>query len=291
MHFAFREKAIKKDKAGPLSISFPGERGAFSQKAIISYFDEEVNTVPCKEFRDVFESVLEGKTDLGFVPVENSLTGSVHQNYDLILRFPDIQIVGEKKIRIIHNLIVLPGTEIGDIKRVYSHPQALSQCAEFLDGHPSWEKVAFYDTAGSVGYIAEKGNKENAAIASDEAAKAYKMSVIKESIETNAQNYTRFCIIAREDCAAVENPDKASIVFALLDKPGALFRVLEALSDNSLNMTKLESRPIHGKPWEYMFYVDMDLPEDLSIFERAVSRMKQETDEFRVLGKYRKSTV
>jgi 3-deoxy-7-phosphoheptulonate synthase len=288
VHLAIREKSIKKDKGQKLSISFQGERGAFSHKAIISYFEEEVTTIPCQEFRGVFESVLEGKSDFGFVPLENSLTGSIHQNYDLLIQFPDIQIVGEKKIRIIHNLIALPGTEIDDIKRVYSHPQGLSQCAEFLDKHPTWEKVSFYDTAGSVGYIAEKGSKENAAIASDEAAKVYKMSVLKESIETNAQNYTRFAIIAREDAASVEHPDKASIVFALHDKPGSLFRALAALADDNLNMTKLESRPIPGKPWEYMFYVDMDLPEDVSIFERAIAKLKVETDEFRVLGRYRK---
>jgi 3-deoxy-7-phosphoheptulonate synthase len=287
-HLAIREKGIARKKDGKLAISFQGERGAFSQKAIYSYYEEDVTTVPCPEFKDVFESVLAGKTDFGFIPLENSLTGSIHQNYDLLIQYPDIQIVGEKKIRIIHNLITLPGAELSDIKRVYSHPQGLSQCAEFLEEHPDWQKVSFYDTAGSVAYIAEQGDKANAAIASDEAAKVYKMQVMKESIETNAQNYTRFGIISREDKAAVEDPDKASIVFALLDKPGALFSALQALADHKLNMTKLESRPIQGKPWEYMFYIDVVLPVDPSVFDAAVQKMKKETDEFRVLGKYRK---
>jgi 3-deoxy-7-phosphoheptulonate synthase len=288
LHVSIKDKVIKSDKPGKLIISFAGEHGAFAEKAVYSYFDEEITAVPCLEFQDVFKSVLEGKSDFGLVPLENSLAGSVHQNYDLMLQFPDINIVGEKKIRVVHNLIVIPGATMEDIKRVYSHSQGLSQCSEFLEKHPTWEKIAFYNTAGAVAHIAKIGSKENASIASEEAAKVNKMQILKESIETNAQNYTRFAIIAREAAVEVEKPDKASIVFALMDKPGALFRVLKALADNNLNMTKLESRPIQGKPWEYMFYVDMALPEDPSPFDKAVKQMMDETEEFRVLGKYKK---
>jgi 3-deoxy-7-phosphoheptulonate synthase len=284
---SLNRKAIPAKNTGKIKVSFQGARGAFSEKAILSYFDEEVELVPCNEFIDVFNSVLEGKSHFGVIPLENSLSGSIHQNFDLLLQFPDIQIVGEKKIRIIHNLIALPGAQLSDIKRVYSHPQGLAQCAKYLEQFPAWEKVAYYDTAGSVTFIAEANKKENAAIASEEAAKAHQMNILKESIETNAQNYTRFAVITREETAKVENPQKASFVFSTLDKPGALFHVLRILTEKSINMKKLESRPIPGKPWEYMFYVDVEIPEKLPLFYECIETLKKETEEFRVLGMYR----
>ena len=283
----FQRKNKNVEKQGKLKVSFQGERGAFSQKAILNYFNEEVTLVPCAEFRDVFNSVLKGKSDVGVIPLENSLSGSIHQNFDLLLQFPDIHIIGEKKIRIIHNLITIPGAELKDIKRVYSHPQGLAQCAKFLENFPKWEKVAFYDTAGSVAFIAETKDKENAAIASKEAARVYGMSIIEESIETNARNYTRFVVIARPEAMKVENPEKASFVFSTLDRPGSLFLVLKILTEESINMKKLESRPIPGKPWEYMFYVDVEIPEDIVLFHACLERLKKETEDFRVLGMYR----
>lgn len=284
---SFRKKDEKIIKGDKIMVSFQGERGAFSEKAINNYFNEDTKPLPCPEFRDVFNSVLEGKSNYGIIPLENSLSGSIHQNFDLLLQFPDIRIIGEQKIRIIHNLIALPGTKIEDIKKVYSHPQALMQCSRYLDQFRDWEKVAYYDTAGAVSYIARTGKKENAAIASEEAGKVYKMKIIKESIETNARNYTRFAVIAREDAGIAEKPNKASFVFATLDKPGALFNVLKIMAKRSLNMTKLESRPIPGKPWEYMFYVDVEIPEDMSVLNTTIEELRNETEEFRVLGLYR----
>ncbi|MBN2441792.1 MAG: 3-deoxy-7-phosphoheptulonate synthase [Spirochaetales bacterium] len=283
----FRRESKKIDHKGKLKVSFQGERGAFSEKAIYSYFEEEVTLVPCTEFRNVFNSVLEGKSDIGVIPLENSLSGSIHQNYDLLLQFPDINIIGEKKIRIIHNLIALPGADLNEIKRVYSHPQGLAQCAKYLENFPGWEKVAYSDTAGSVAFIAKTGDKMNAAIASEEAAKVYGMHILKASIETNAQNYTRFGVIARPETVKVENPEKASFVFSTIDKPGALYLVLKILMEHSINMKKLESRPIPGKPWEYMFYVDVEVPENISIFNNCIDQLKNETEEFRLLGMYR----
>ncbi|MBN2736617.1 MAG: 3-deoxy-7-phosphoheptulonate synthase [Spirochaetales bacterium] len=268
-------------------VAFQGERGAFSEKAIIRYFENGAEPVACTEFRDVFESVLTGKTDLGIVPLENSLGGSIHQNFDLLLQYPDIKIIGEQKIRIVHNLIVVPGTQLKDIKRVYSHPQGLAQCAKFLEDYPQWHKVAYYDTAGSVAMIAREKLKENAAIASEEAAVFYKMEILKNSIETNAQNYTRFAVIAPLAVEDVKNPQKASLVFAILDKPGALYHGLKVLSENDINMTKLESRPIPGQPWEYMFYVDVQVPDDITKFHSCMEKLKKETDHLRVLGMYR----
>jgi 3-deoxy-7-phosphoheptulonate synthase len=283
---SIRKKDKKLKPGGKVRVSFQGERGAFSEKAVYSYFDEEVELVPCAEFRDVFNSVLEAKSYFGVIPLENSLSGSIHQNFDLLLQFPDLRIIGEKKIRIVHNLIALPGAILEDIRRVYSHPQGLAQCSKYLEKFSQWEKVAYYDTAGSVAFIAKEGKKENAAIASDEAAKVYGMNILKESIETNAQNYTRFVVIAREEVAKVDHPEKASFVFSTMDKPGALFHVLRNLTEKSINMKKLESRPIPGKPWEYMFYVDVEIPEDISLFYSVIENLKKETEEFRLLGMY-----
>jgi 3-deoxy-7-phosphoheptulonate synthase len=269
-----------------LRVGFQGERGAFSENALIRYFPEGAEAVPFAEFREVFDAVLEGRIRYGIIPLENTLTGSIHQNYDLLLQYPDIRIVGEKIIRIVHHLIALPGAAIADIRRVYSHPQALSQCARFLERFPAWEKIPFYDTAGSVAHIAREACKENAAIASLEAARAYRMSVLKEGIESDSRNYTRFVIIAREELARVERPTKASLVFATANTPGSLFQALRVLAECSINMVKLESRPIQGKPWEELFYVDVNVPGEPGAFERALEQLKGATESLRILGLY-----
>ncbi len=294
-------------------VAFQGEPGAFSENAILRYFPENAQPIPAKTFREVFDSVLQGKNHYGIIPIENTLTGSIHTNYDLLLQYPDIRIVGEKKIRIIHNLIGLPEAEIQDIRKVYSHPQALSQCARFLERYPEWEKVPFYDTAGSIAFIAEQGKKEYAGIASFEAAGAHKMKVLKEGIETNSSNYTRFVFIARDELArtllpswaaeifggpgrqtganlgveadiAHPEPERASLVFSTANAPGSLFRVLKVLADHKINMVKLESRPIAGKPWEEMFYVDVDIRKD--VFKRTLGEVEEVTETLRILGLY-----
>jgi prephenate dehydratase len=234
--------------------------------------------------------VLTGKSSYGITPIENTLTGSIHQNYDLLLQYPDIRIVGEKTIRIIHNLIGLPGARLTDIKRVYSHPQGLSQCSRFLDGYPQWEKIPFYDTAGSIAFIAEQGIKENAGIASADAARVHKMEVLKEGIETDSRNYTRFVIIAREELAEAEHGsgkiNRASLVFSTANTPGSLFGALQVLAERNINMVKLESRPIAGKPWEEMFYVDVDIPGEENTFQEALEELSKVTETLRTLGLY-----
>jgi 3-deoxy-7-phosphoheptulonate synthase len=275
---------------GPIRVAFQGEPGAFSENALLRYFPETVQSLPLQQFRDVFESVLTGKSRYGIIPIENTLTGSIHQNYDLLLQYPDIRIVGEKTIRIIHNLIALPEAQLEDIRRVYSHPQGLSQCAGFLDTYPQWEKIPFYDTAGSIAFIAEQGDRENAGIASSEAARVHKMKVLKEGIETDSQNYTRFVVIAREEVALAEGrneaANRASLVFSTANTPGSLFRVLQVLAERNINMVKLESRPIAGKPWEEMFYVDVDIPEEKAAFENALAELSGVTETLRTLGLY-----
>jgi 3-deoxy-7-phosphoheptulonate synthase len=273
-------------------VAFQGERGAYGEHAIRHWFAGEVRTLPVAEFSAVFDAVLQGRAGFGIVPMENSLTGSIHQNYDLILQYPDIRIIGEQKIRIEHNLIGLAGTALSDIRRVYSHPQGLAQCARFLDGNPGWERVAFYDTAGAVRHVAEVGAKENAAIASEEAARVYGLAILKRGIETNVQNYTRFFVIARQEAdlppeAATRGPGKASLCFAVADRPGSLFKALQVLAVRGLNMKKLESRPIHGKPWEYLFYIDVDMPADPADFDRGIEELRPVTEDLRVLGTYR----
>ena len=273
--------------SGGLAVAFQGERGAFSENALLRYFPEGASGVPYLEFRDVFDAVLAGKVRFGIVPVENTLTGSIHQNYDLLLQYPDIRIVGEKIIRIVHHLIGLPGATPEGIRRVYSHPQALSQCVLFLERFPEWEKVPFYDTAGAVGFIAREARPENAAIASLEAARAHGMKVLKEGIETNSRNYTRFVIIAREETARVREANKASLVFATANTPGSLFQALRVLAERNINMVKLESRPIAGKPWEELFYLDVAIPEAEEPFRLALEELKGVTEGLRILGVYR----
>jgi 3-deoxy-7-phosphoheptulonate synthase len=275
--------------SGPTVVAFQGERGAFGEHAIRHWFAGEVEARPVPEFRAVFDSVLKGQARFGMVPIENSLTGSIHENYDLLLQYPDLRIIGEQKIRIVHNLIGLAGTPLEEIRRVFSHPQGLAQCAKFLDTHPAWERVAFYDTAGAVKHVAAMGLKENAAIASEEAARVYGLAVLKQGLETNVQNYTRFFVIALEEQAPppeTRRPDKASFCFAVADEPGALFKALQVLADRGLNMKKLESRPIHGKPWEYLFYIDVDLPQEMTVFTRGMEELKSVSEDLRVLGTY-----
>lgn len=282
-----REVADGERRAEELAVAFQGEHGAYSEIALRRFFQsDDIRSAPCSEFRDVFDSVLEGKTRFGVLPIENSLSGSIHENYDLLLQYPDLRIVGEIKIRIIHSLIAVPGAELQDIERVYSHPQGFAQCARFLAEHPNWERVPFYDTAGSVAHIAREGDKRCAAIAGAEAARAYGMHVIKEGLETNPQNYTRFVVLVREEYAATPNPDKASIVFTTSDTPGALFECLRVIAERKLNMKKLESRPILGKPWHPMFYVDMEIP-SLEVFEAAYAALGEVAENLRLLGTYR----
>ena len=273
--------------AGDATVAFQGEPGAYSEQAIKRFFGVgNPSTVPCAGFKDVFESVLVGESTYGVVPIENSLAGSIHENYDLLLQYPDIAIVGEKKIRIIHHLIGYPDTKIEEIDKVYSHPQGLAQCREFLDKYPHMERIPFYDTAGSVAYIAQENLRNCGAIASGEAAKVYNLAVLKEGIETNPRNYTRFFVLARQESGYSERANMASFVFSTPDKPGALFRCLQILADAKLNMKKLESRPIPGKPWEYMFYVDVEIPPENEVFDGVVENLKKETADFRTLGVY-----
>ncbi|HXX93234.1 MAG TPA: 3-deoxy-7-phosphoheptulonate synthase [Planctomycetota bacterium] len=264
------------------SVAFQGEHGAFSEKAARQYFGESVKASPTSSFREVFERVSSGEVPYGILPVENSLGGSIHQNYDLLVE-NDLHIVGETKLRVVHSLIANRGVKVADIRRIYAHPQAAAQCERFLRQHPSWSILQVYDTAGSVKMVKEEKALDAAAIASSAAARQFDMEILKEGIESDPQNYTRFIVVAREPAKA---GNKVSLVYATENKPGALLGTLEVFSRKGLNLTKLESRPIVGKPFEYLFYVDFtgDLHE--KTVGAALKELKEHTTFIKVFGSY-----
>ncbi|WP_320129040.1 3-deoxy-7-phosphoheptulonate synthase [uncultured Sphaerochaeta sp.] len=285
--------SLQSEEPGTLGnkvIAFQGERGAFSELAIRRTFDEKSSVLPCKTFSDVFESVMQGKAAYGVVPLENTLGGTIYDNLDLLISHPGMQVVGEQQVRIIHNLIVLPGTKKEQITHIYSHPQGLAQCADFLKNEMPWaEAVPFFDTAGAVTYVKKTLDPTKAAIAGAPAAKFHNMEILCEGIESNPSNYTRFYIICREENASVfrsASPvDRASLQFTVEDRPGSLFEALSVLSKHGLNMKKLESRPIPGKPWEYSFFVETELGLE-GAFPLALAELKVCCSSIRVLGTF-----
>ncbi len=236
-------------------VAFQGVKGAFSEDAAASFFPG-VDTMPCPDFESVFRAVERGDAEHGIVPVENSIEGSVTAVNDLLLE-NDLVIVGEVLVPVVHCLISHPGSDIGDIVRVYSHPQALGQCRSFLARYPGWEKVPAFDTAGSVRLIKERGIKDEAAIASRRAAEVYGMKVLREGIQGSDENYTRFFALRRSS-HLLDRGDKTSLAFATRNVPGALYEAMGAFAGRGINMTKVESRPRKGRAWEYVFFVDID---------------------------------
>lgn len=276
-----------------LRIGFQGERGAYSELAVFSLFrSAQAQARPFKSFRDVYEAVLDGQVDGGLLPMENALAGPVYENFDLLAQYPDLEVLAETQIRIEHNLIARPGTPLEDIRKVLSHPQGLAQSAAFLDRHPAWERVPFYDTAGSVAHVAASSEPGLAAIASAVAAEVYGMTVLVRGVETDPRNFTRFFLIGRPgrrlDLSPAA-PNKASLLFAAPDAPGSLSRCLAVLSRNGLNMKKIESRPIHGRPWSYRFFIDVEYTGLGESWDRALEDLKGCTEDLRVLGIYRSS--
>jgi prephenate dehydratase len=272
-----------------LRVGFQGERGAYSEAAAIVHFGEGVEPVPCATFDLVFERVESGECERGVVPIENSLAGSIHRNYDLLLKH-DLQIVGEVSLRVVHNLIAHPGVTLADIRRIYSHPQALAQCEGYLDRLPGVERVPSYDTAGSVKLIKEQGLRDAAAIASQRAAQVYSMAVLESGIEDDPENYTRFLVLAREGSVLQSSPAKTSIVFSLQNAPGALFKALSVFALRDIDLTKIESRPLKGKPWEYFFYLDFAGSITETHCQKAIGHLEEIATFLRILGSYPRGT-
>jgi prephenate dehydratase len=321
-----------------LRVAFQGELGAFSQQAIRQFFGTQAEPVPRPRFDDIFAALKSGAVDAAAVPIENTLAGSVHENYDLLMKYP-FEITAETNVRVVHNLIAPPGTGFKDVRRVYSHQVALNQCLDFFAQNPNIERIPFYDTAGSVKMLMEEHPPQSAAIASELAARIYKARILKRGIEDDRQNFTRFFLLEPAGAKPRELPDaaepeesqsgtghsearqakarqakttqanatqsgrktsirrtpnasslrpwKTSLVFSTKNVPGALFRALSALALRDLNLVKIESRPLRGKPWEYLFYLDLLGHRDEKNVQNALAHLAEAADFLRVLGSYR----
>jgi prephenate dehydratase len=268
-----------------LRVAFQGERGAYSEAAAVSFFDQAVQPVPHSDFDSVFEAVVTGQAERGVLPVENSLAGSIHRNYDLLLRH-DLSIVGEIQIPIAHQLIALPQVTLADVKKVYSHPQALAQCEHSLTRLlPKAERVTTYDTAGSIKMLKEQQITDGAGLASQRAASIYDMKILQPDMQDNAENYTRFVVVAPEPIEP-EGEAKTSIVFAMENEPGSLFKSLAVFALRDIDLTKIESRPLRGKRWQYFFYIDFIGSVNEERCQNALNHLQEITSYFKVLGSY-----
>ena len=264
-----------------LRVSFQGERGAYSEAAAFSFFGKKIKTAPLPTFADIIKYTENGKTDYTILPVENSLEGSVGESHDLLYS-TKLYAVGETYFRIRHCLIGLG--PLDKIDTVYSHPQALGQCRKFIQKH-HMKTVPAYDTAGSVQIIKELNKKNIACIASKTASEIYGVAVVKDGIEDNSNNYTRFLILSKEKTKET-GKDKTSIIFSVKHEAGALFRVIEKFHDHEINLTKIESRPTKNTPWEYNFYVDFEGHEKNPKIAEVLKKMRKETLFLKILGSY-----
>jgi prephenate dehydratase len=264
-------------------IAYQGEPGAYSEAAALRYTDH-ADLLACESFELVFEAVDHGRATHGVLPVENSIGGSIHRNYDLLLEH-DLPIVGEVVLDITHNLLVLPGTTMEQVKKIYSHPQALAQWERFLRSLPGVSVEATYDTAGSAKLVKEKGLKDAAAIASDRAAQVFGLEILKPEIQDFSDNITRFLVVSRTADSDLQ-ADKTTVVFSLPNEPGSLFKALSVFALREIDLTKIESRPIRGRPWEYLFYVDLPVGRHDLRCARALVHLAEFARSMRTLGSY-----
>jgi prephenate dehydratase len=275
-----------------LRIAIQGELGSNSHMAALEMLGEDgdIDIVACAVSADVFERVETGDVDGAVLPIENSLHGSVAEHYDLLLAHP-VRIARESLMRIRHNLIARPGVTAEQVRRVISHPVALSQCRGWLGRHPQYEVVNFYDTAGSVKHVMAQGLTDTAGIAPELAARQYRANVLVAGIEDHAENYTRFHLLLRDPAlglvagAAEAQPNKSSVAFVVMHEPGTLVRALEGFARAGVNLTKIESRPVPGKPWEYVFFVDVRF-ERLEQIDRSLEELGQHCEMVKELGRY-----
>lgn len=268
-------------------VAFQGELGAFSHLAAYKLVSCNASLLPCESFKDVFAALNSGNATHAVIPIENTLHGSVHENYDYLLQ-SDTPISGETTLRISHNLIVLPGLDFDHVRKAFSHPVALNQCRRFFEKNPCIQPVAFYDTAGSVKMLTEERPPNCSAIASEMAAELYGATILKRNIEDNSQNFTRFFLLTKRDLTPPDAPGewKTSIAFSIANTAGALFRAMACFALRDLSLTKIESRPLPERPWEYLFYVDvMGSPSHTQV-RRALEHLGEMTTFFKVLGSY-----
>lgn len=269
-----------------MKVAFQGERGAYSEAAVYAFFGAFAAVKPCRDFKDVFDNVEEQETEFGVVPVENSIEGTVNQTYDLFLKY-NLKVSGEVIVKIAHCLITNPGTKMEEITAVYSHPQALAQCRNFLE-KSAWELIPTYDTAGSVKMLKEKAMKNAAAVASERAATLYGMTILSKDIADNPENFTRFFVLSKQD-SPVTGKDKTSIIFAAAHKPGSLYNVLGEFARRDINLTRIESRPTKQTPWEYNFYLDFEGHRTEKGCVEVLQALGQHTAFVKILGSYPKA--
>jgi prephenate dehydratase len=266
-------------------VAFLGQRGSYSEAAAVKFFGNSIQTISYKDFDGIFDAVTNGQVDRGILPLENSLAGSIHRNYDLLLRH-DLSIVGETQIHIAHQLIALPEVALADIRRVYSHPQPLAQCERSLEKLlPNAARISTYDTASSVKLLKDENITDGAALASKRAAEIYQMNILQPDMQDNPENYTRFVVVAREPVEPLGEA-KTSVVFAMDNVPGSLFKSLAVFALRDIDLAKIESRPLQGKRWQYFFYIDFigSLQEERC--KNALNHLQEITTYFRVLGSY-----
>jgi chorismate mutase / prephenate dehydratase len=266
-----------------VKVTYQGEIGAYSEMAVYKFFSSKVEPVPCKDFREVFESVKTGAVPNGIVPIENSIEGSVNQNYDLFLTY-DLKVCGEVAVKLAHVLIGNPQTKFEDVKTVYSHPQALAQCRKYLEKH-KWEIIPAYDTAGSVKIVKEENLSDAAAIASEKAADLYGMKILARDIADNPSNYTRFLVLSLED-AAPTGDDKTSIIFSAKHAPGTLYHALGEFASRNINLTRIESRPTKTTAWQYNFYLDFEGHRTEKRCAEALQALEKYATFLKILGSY-----
>jgi prephenate dehydratase len=266
------------------TVSIQGQPGSFHAVAAQQYFQDEIRLLPCDTFSETFQALATDKSNYALCAIENSLYGSINEVYDLLLN-DKFTIIGEVYLRVEQCLIGLPGATVEDIKEVYSHPVALAQCEAFLEKKlPNAKRFEQHDTAGSVVSIRDWNNPNKAAIASAISAEMYAMHIIKRSIETNKENYTRFVILSKE-ISSDPHANKTSLVLKTDHSPGALYRALGSFAERQLNLSKLQSRPIIGKAWHYMFYLDIEHQSDAVMVE-ALNELKMKNTEVTLLGTY-----
>jgi prephenate dehydratase len=273
-----------------LKVAIQGELGSNSHMAAVEMLGNEsgLEIIACTVSAQVLAKVVAGEVDGAVLPIENSLHGSVAEHYDLLLELP-VRIDRESLLRIRHNVVAMPGVKLGEVRKVMSHPVALSQCRRFLAAHPELEVVPFYDTAGSVKHVMAAGLRDAAGIAPELAAKVYGGTVLVTGVEDHAENYTRFHLLRRQDAAADKgagDANKMSVAFAIEHRPGTLVAALQRLADAGVNLTKIESRPVPGSPWEYVFYVDVrfDTAEQA---DAALAALEEHCRMVKTLGRYR----
>jgi prephenate dehydratase len=265
-------------------VAFQGERGAFSEEAAVKLLGEEIQLVPRPTFEAAFSAIGDGVADYLLAPIENSLAGSVHRSFDLLVD-SNLNILAEVVIPIVHNLIAVPEAKFEDLAVVESHPVALAQCEQFFIAHPRLKRVVTEDTAGSVRAVTHAQDKSRAAIAGRRAASIYGGHILREHLEDNLENYTRFLLLAPTSDSPID-ADKLSLFFELDHRPGALVHSLEPFARRNINLMKIESRPVHGSPWQYRFYLDLQASRRDPEVAAALKELESLVVNLRILGSY-----